>query len=242
MPVQVAENRFVRFKYHPDYLEGKREYETSKYKCTALDNALVEECDLILDGGNVVICGNKMILTEKVFKENSDKTPFQVTRELERAFDKQIIWIPCDPHEIKECDREGEIPLCHADGILSAIDDETLLLANYIDYDLDYRAELLRRLSPYFKIKELSFGSARSENSWIYINYLRIGDVVLLPVLDERADELAIKQIKEYLNTDKVFGIPSKYLTFSEENGGGSLHCISWNIYRINDLLQQQLS
>ena len=57
---------------------------------------------------------------------------------------------------------------------------------------------------------------------------------MLLPVLDEPADELAIKQIKEYLNTDKVFGIPSKYLTFNEENGGGSLHCISWNIYRFH--------
>lgn len=88
MPVQIAENEFVSYTYHPDYLEGKREYETAKYKCTALDNAVVEECDLILDGGNIVICGNKMILTEKVFKENSDKTPFQVTRELERAFKK----------------------------------------------------------------------------------------------------------------------------------------------------------
>lgn len=232
MPVQIAENRFVRYKYEPDYLEGRREFQTSKVRCEALEGAAIEDCDLILDGGNIVICGNKMILTEKVFRENKGKTPFQITKELERAFNKQVIYIPCDLHEIAECEQYGELPLCHADGILSVIDDETILLANYVDYDLQYRAELLSRLSPYFKIKELSFGNKRTENSWIYINYLRIGDVVLLPVLGEPADELAIQQIKEYLNTDKVFSVPSKELTFNEENGGGSLHCISWNIYR----------
>lgn len=230
MPVQVAENRFVSFRYDPDYLKGLDEYRTGVVRCDALKVAEIEKCDLVLDGGNIVVCGDRMILTEKVFRENADKTPPEITKELERAFGKQVIWIPCDPHEIRECEQRGELPLCHADGVLSAIDDDTILLANYIDYDPDYRARLIERLRPYFGIRELSFGPKRTGNSWIYINYLRVGDVVLVPILGEPADGMAMEQLRELLGTEKVYGIPSDRLTFNEDNGGGSLHCISWNV------------
>ena len=36
-----------------------------------------------MDGGNVVVCGNKMILTEKVFAENADMQPFEITKKVE---------------------------------------------------------------------------------------------------------------------------------------------------------------
>ena len=206
MPVQVDEHKFVSFRYDPDYLKGLDEFRTETVKCDAFNGAEIEECDLVLDGGNIVVCGDRMILTEKVFKANADRAQPEITKELERAFGKQVIWIPCDPHEIRECEERGELPLCHADGVLSAIDDDTVLLANYIDYDPDYRERLLERLRPYFRIKELSFGPKRSENSWIYINYLRVGDVVLVPILGELADDMAIEQLKEYLGTEKVYG------------------------------------
>lgn len=239
MPIQIGENKFVSFNYRPDYLVRVKDF--NKYittfsdlnKWSYLSDKEIIPCDLILDGGNIVICGDKVILTEKVFKENPLK-PYEITKRIENAFEKQVIWIPCDPHEITESMLIGELPLCHADGMVHAIDEETILLANYKDYDLQFRKELLDRLSPYFNIKEFHFDNARTENSWIYINYLQIGDMVFVPVLggkDEAADKLAIEQLKEYLGTNNVFGIDSNDLTFSEENGGGSLHCISWNIY-----------
>ena len=234
MPIQIGENKFMRYMYRPDYLwkvENNRQYITHNAKCDFLKGKEIVDCNVVLDGGNVVVCGNKMILTEKVFAENADLQPFEITKRIEQASGKQVIWIPVDPHEVKEARRKNELPLCHADGILHAIDEETILLSNYQDYDLDYRAKLLERLSPYFKIKEFGFGDKKSDNSWIYINYLQVGKVVLMPTLNEPADELAVEQLIEYLQVDTIVKIDSNELTFNADNGGGSLHCISWNVY-----------
>lgn len=240
MPIQVDERDFVSFNYSPDYLvrkKGDKKFMTSLSDLQKWgyywEGKNIRHCDLVLDGGNIVICGDKVILTEKVFRENLLK-PYEITRRIERAFGKHAIWIPCDPHEGMECAMEGKIPLYHADGMLHAIDDNTILLANYKDYDISFRNELLARLLPYFKIKEFHFDSARTENSWIYINYLQVQDIVLVPVLggdDAGADRMAIEQLKNFLGTDNVFGINTKKLTFNGENGGGALHCISWNVY-----------
>lgn len=244
MPIQISKNKFVRYKYSPDYLlksdDGER-YLT-KYPELPIGKDLIIDCNVILDGGNIVICGNKVIMTEKVFQENA-LPPSEITRRIEEAFGKQVIWIPCDPHEIEECRQRCELPLCHADGILHAIGDDTILLSNYKDYDLEYRKELLSRLRPYFKIKEFHFGELRTANSWIYINYLQVGNVVLMPVLGEKADDIAQKQLKNYLqevlkkNDFDIIPINSKELTFEaeDENVGGSLHCISWNIFEPNN-------
>lgn len=236
MPIQVGDNKFMRYRYNPDYLvkvQGMSEFITYKPECYFLRDKDVIDCDVILDGGNVVVCGNKIILTEKVFKENGDLTKYEITKRIESASEKQVVWIPCDPNEIKECEKRNELPLCHADGILHAIDNETILLSNYIDYDLEYRSKLLERLSPYFKIKEFHFSEISTEKSWIYINYLQVGNVVLMPTVNEEADDIAVKQLKEFLQVDSVIKIDSRELTFDakDENVGGSLHCISWNVF-----------
>ena len=236
MPIQIGENKFMRYTYRPDYLwkvDSNRQYITDNAICDFLTGKEIVDCNVVLDGGNVVVCGNKMILTEKVFAENADLQPFEITKWIEQASGKQVIWIPVDPHEVEEARRNNELPLCHADGILHAIDEGTILLFNYQDYDLDYRAKLLERLSPYFKIKEFGFGDKKSDNSWIYINYLQVGKVVLMPTLNEPADELAVEQLKEYLQVDTIVTIDSNELTFNaaDHNVGGSLHCISWNVF-----------
>lgn len=236
MPIQIGENRFVKYKYNPNYLTqtGLSKYITKIPNCPFLKDKEIIECNLVLDGGNIVICGNKVILTEKVFGENNSLSCFEVTHRIEEAFGKQVIWIPCDPYEIKYAQENNELPLCHADGILHAIDKETILLSNYIDYDPDFRAKLFERLSPYFKIEEYSFGDKHSSNSWIYINYLQIGKVILLPTVDEPTDNMALEKLKSLFHNDiTIEKIDSKELTFDAEDGnvGGSLHCISWNVY-----------
>lgn len=236
MPIQISENSFVRYKYSPDYLieAGKAAFITNKTDCPFLLDKEIIDCDLILDGGNIVICGNKIILTEKVFNENKNLSQFEITSRIEEAFGKQVIWIPCDPLEQEDAKSEKELPLCHADGILHAIDHKTILLSNYGDCAPEYRAKLIERLSPYFRIEEYSFGKAHTKKSWIYINYLQIGKVILLPVVGEEADDLAVAKLKSLFNNDiTVLKIDSNELTFdaADRNVGGSLHCISWNVY-----------
>ena len=78
MPIQIDENTFVTYQYSPDYLWSpeRRKYITSRFSTPAKIMANKEkepllpfyrpgvelrECRLILDGGNVVVCGDKII-------------------------------------------------------------------------------------------------------------------------------------------------------------------------------------
>lgn len=89
MPIQIEEDRFVSYKYTPNYLQDKTGLRLQTNPETALQasqNCLthllqnVVKIDLILDGGNVVKCGNTIVMTEKVFVENRDKSINEVDR------------------------------------------------------------------------------------------------------------------------------------------------------------------
>lgn len=263
MPIQIAPKTFVCYKYRPDYLLNPTEYEkyiTTKFydkesilatpeseQCHVLHGTDVElrNCELILDGGNIVLCGNKLILTDKVLRENNSKTKDQIISELKDAFMvEHVILIPADPYEIDECSKYDELPLCHADGILAPIDDNRILISDYGKDDKAYVTELKAILSQYFEqenIQQFKFGDKRTDNSWIYINFLRVGDVVLMPTVGNEADpndsdaicdKLALQQLQDILGVEKVIPINTRYLTMENpDNNGGSLHCVSWNIY-----------
>ena len=75
LPVRVAENRFVQFRYAPDYLA------TGKYRYLRADGQIaptlpwlkgVRRSEIGLDGGNVVGWGDRAVVTDKVFRENPE--------------------------------------------------------------------------------------------------------------------------------------------------------------------------
>lgn len=262
MPIQIAPKTFVCYKYNPDYLQSEKlkEFITTKFynserinstpekeQCSVLHKEGVElrNCDLVLDGGNIVLCGNRVILTNKVLRENDAKTREQIEAELKEAFRvEHVILIPSDPYEIDECSKYNELPLCHTDGILAPIDDNRILLSDYGKDDKGYVKQLKETLSPYFEngdILEFNFGGKRTENSWIYINFLRVGNIVLMPTVgkdenqndpDSICDKLAVDQLRDILGVEKVIPINTRYLTMeNQENNGGSLHCVSWNVF-----------
>lgn len=96
MPIQMDEKRFVSYKYYPDYLvkEHKEHYITDVKDVGNVDflhQAEVVSLDLVLDGGNVVKCGDKMVMTEKVFVENKEKSRNEVQR-LPSTICRLAIW------------------------------------------------------------------------------------------------------------------------------------------------------
>lgn len=266
MPIQISPKTFVCYKYKPDYLlqsENRIQYITTKFynsesinstpkkeQCSILhkEGFELKNCDLVLDGGNIVLCGNRIILTDKVLRENDTKTKEKIEAELKEAFSvEHVILIPSDPYEIEECAKLNELPLCHADGILAPIDDNRILLSDYGKDDKGYVMLLKETLSPFFdkeNIQEFKFGDNWTENSWVYINFLRIGDVVLIPSVgtneshndsDSICDKLAVDQLKNILGIENIIPINTRYLTLENKmNNGGALHCISWNVY-LND-------
>ena len=77
MPIQTDEKRFVFYKYNPNYLQKPHLKRTitdvtqiGAVEC--LRQSEVVNLDLVVDGGNVVKCGDKIVMTEKVFFENRD--------------------------------------------------------------------------------------------------------------------------------------------------------------------------
>lgn len=70
MPIQLDTHTFVGYRYAPDYLADEPDYVTDwRTICPRLDIEVVDS-DIVLDGGNVVVCDDKVVLTDKVLGEN----------------------------------------------------------------------------------------------------------------------------------------------------------------------------
>lgn len=222
MPIQADNKHFVFYKYNPDYLQ------TPNYKRTITDINRIEDIDflrrekvtdldLVLDGGNIVKCGDKIIMTEKVFAENKDKKRNDVVRLLEDTFQCDFVFLPWDRKEI----------FGHSDGIVHFIGDNKVLMTNYSDFDPYMARRFLEVLKRHVEVIPLTYTVKRKhQRSWAYINYLQIGKLVIVPQLGIPEDEQALRQIKEVLPQCKVVGVPA----LEAVRKGGALNCISWNV------------
>ena len=284
MPIQIEAKTFVTYEYKPDYLSFKESHKYITKRFSSQEkiknnkeiyknkeelelplyepNVTIRECHLILDGGNVVVCGDKIILTDKVFIENRPNTPEYVVGELKRAFGKEVIIIPSDPYEIEYARENYELPLCHADGVLAPINDDTIIISDYGKDPKGYVPALMNVLSRYFKpenIKQFNFGENYTEDAWVYINFLRVGDLILIPEIEydkrdkdgnldpshqdyleklKACNAEAKRQLKNFSGVENIVGINTTALTLGinkdgkeiNSNCGGALHCVSWEV------------
>lgn len=227
MPIQIDEYRFVFYKYTPDYLQDKYglQLQTNPMEVFQTESNLLQpiqqnslSLDLVLDGGNVVKCGDKIVMTDKVFVENKDKSNVEMQRMLEEAFRREVVFIPWDS--------QGE-PYGHSDGIIHYLGDKRVLMTNYADFDKTFANDYLRILEKHFDVITLKYNVKRKhERSWSYINFLQVGHLVLVPQLGIPEDEQALEQISAVMPSCEVVGIPA----LEAVRRGGALNCISWNI------------
>lgn len=223
MPIQFDDDRLIYYTYNPDYLQ------TPYYRRTITDINSIETLkhhygqyaqflDLVIDGGNVVICDDKVVMTEKVFAENKNKSPDEVRMLLKNAFHCDIIFLPWDKKEY----------LGHCDGIIHYVGNNKVLLTNYDDFSPYFYKKYRKILDSAFDVMPLKYkGSVKHRHSWAYINFLKVENYVLVPQLGISEDEQALQQISAALPKCKVIGIPS----LEAVRKGGALNCISWDIY-----------
>ena len=225
MPIQVGVERFVFFKYTPDYLQDKaglkiqtNPVDVFQNESNNLKNLVPQSStiDLVLDGGNVVKCDDVVVMTDKVFVENKDKTPAEVERILKDAFQSEILFLPWD----------GD--MCgHSDGIVHYAGNNRILITNYKDFSRYYYYRYLKILEKKFEVIPLKYKTRRLHaRSWAYINFLQIGNIVLVPQLGLDEDQQALEQIRKALPHHEVISIPA----LEAVRRGGALNCISWNI------------
>ena len=218
MPIQIDKGCFVYYKYNPDYLQ------TPYYRRTITDvdqinvpGSVGARLNLVIDGGNVVKCGDKVVMTEKVFVENKEISRTEVTKILEDAFCCKVVFLPWDRHEI----------MGHSDGIVHYAGSDRVLMTNYDDFDKGMSCRFRRILDKYFDVVSLHYNvKCKHKHSWAYINFLQVGNLVLVPQLGIPEDDQAVTQIASTMSSCKIVGVPA----LEAVRRGGALNCISWNI------------
>ena len=218
MPIQLEKTLVFLYEYWPDYLVGYDGYIPDV-------RAIIDELhlgrrpvDIVLDGGNVVKCGGKVVMTDKIFKENGLIERNELIATLEEYMEAQVVIVPWDRYEI----------FGHADGMVRWIEGDRVLLNNYVNTDPGLRRRLLEALSPHFVVEELEYDSPRLNRlSWAYLNFVRVGNCIFVPGLHAKEDQLALAQIQHFYPDCKVIQVQG---CDELARDGGALHCVTWNV------------
>ena len=186
---------------------------------------------LLIDGGNVVKCSDKVIMTDKVFLENRrlQYSRNEVMDELERLFG-HILIIPWN--------LQDKYDFCgHSDALIRHIDNNYVLINNLCNHPkTEWQLKEIKTIlkNNNIKFEQLDYGQGyHGVNDWAYLNFLQVGNKLLMPTVDKPAtDAMAQKQLEAIYKCD-VIPVPLLPIIKANGNyGGGALNCISWNIYQ----------
>jgi agmatine deiminase len=226
MPIQVAEDRFVQFRYAPDYLTGK-------YRHLRADGEIgptlpwIKNCvrsEIVLDGGNVVKWTDRVIMTEKVFDENPQWARRKLLRELERLLEvDRIVLIPAEPGDVTG----------HSDGVARFVNAESVLVNDYRKVDRKYRAVLLRRLKEAgLAVHEIPYQPGPESTQEMpsaagnYVNFLQARTALIMPLYGLSADDQTMQAVMETFPKLSVASLNCRDLA----SNGGVLNCISYAV------------
>ena len=108
MPFLLDDGHLVSYNYDPDYLK----YEKYCHLRTKIQ-PLNDHVNLAIDGGNFVRFTGKVIMTNKIFKENPLKTKTEIVETIkQKCALNELIIIPRQPYDM----------LGHSDGMVRWID------------------------------------------------------------------------------------------------------------------------
>jgi agmatine deiminase len=226
MPVQLDEDTFCHFVYAPDYLRRYEDRITSPEKCLLPFMKRFHQEAIVLDGGNVVASRDKVILTDKIYKENPSVAKPRLRQRLEEVFQAKCIIIPTDP-----ADEVG-----HSDGVVRFVAENSVLINDYSGIDSGYGKKVQSLLQQEgLQVDTLPLFEEQTKRRrpddlpsavGLYLNYLRVGNVVVMPGFGRQEDQVAVEKMQQVLPNAAVLQVPCRSL--AEE--GGVLNCISWTI------------
>ncbi len=230
MPIQISDDRFIVYNYNPDYLKDSgEEYLTDSHSIADgfLNHCNMSHYDITLDGGNIVTCAGHRVLTDKVFQENGKENyDPDFCDYISHVLDSRVIFLPwhCDNPQEPDADVYG-----HADGLVHWAGDNRVLMSNHRDYYPEEADEIRYRLEVVgFEVIEMLFDvpNPNRDFNWAYVNYLQVGNKIIVPTFGIPEDKQALKYIRE-ANPGCV--VQSFQMRDIAKNGG-ALHCITWNI------------
>lgn len=201
MPIQLSGEHFLVYKYDPDYLKDsgtKFLTDSQTIFKGVLQNCKLRDSGIILDGGNVVSCGEYRILTDKVFIENGKELyDPEFCRYIEKVLASKVLYLPWHREypEKPNSDVYG-----HSDGFVQWVGGNKVLMSNHRDFHKKEAEEMRLRLeNAGFEVTEMLFNVPNPDRNynWAYINYLRVGNKIIVPTFGIPEDEQALKYIKD---------------------------------------------
>lgn len=229
MPVQTESGKFIQFTYDPSYLKGKQEWEESRSdvkKVCQMNGIDATESDINLDGGNVLICGKRAIISDRLYSENPQKTKEELVEKLSELLDCEIIIIPA--LKSQDEDLTG-----HADGMVRFVDRNTILGNERLPNEYKYMKEGLQKAIdtynltyidvPFFEDKDPDYPSSAVG---IYVNYLEVNNLIVVPAFhhEKEKNKEAVDIIQKAF-PDKIIETIN-YDDVAKE--GGLLNCTTW--------------
>jgi len=223
MPIQINDNQFIQFTYNPDYLKPAQWHNTitnTDAVCKAIKINTIKS-HIVIDGGNICKSAHKVIMCDKVFKENPTYKSLQLIGELENLLQiDQLIIVPQDVHDFTG----------HADGMVRFLNETTVLINDYSKESLKFQSEFLKAIRraglQYIEVPYCPDWSTKDSAKGLYINYLEMSNLLLLPVFGIQEDEVAVRLFESIFPHHTIITIESNAIA----SQGGVLNCISWNI------------
>ena len=188
-----------------------------------MNNIHAQSSDINLDGGNVLICEGRAILSDRIFSENPDKTRNELIDELGKLLECEIIII-------KALNSKDEDFTGHADGMVRFVNKSTILgnrLSDDYKYIQDDRRKIFEKYNlkyidvPFFSTKD---SKHRDSAIGIYVNYLEVNNLIVVPIFGREEDKEAVDIIQKAF-PDKVI----ETINYNEVAiEGGLLNCTTW--------------
>ena len=224
MPIQVGLDKFVQFRYEPKYLDGFDDLRTIPSEIEMLKDYTIESSSINMDGGNVVCSKDKVILTNRVFKENTGLSKHDVQNELERLLDSEVYFV-------SDLDKEDDMT-GHIDGHLRFVDNENIVVNRLADEETFWQRSFHEMIAAsglrYVEMPWFTPSLKTSDVSAIgsYVNYLHLDDLIIFPVFDCKGnkDAEALKVIHNLFPNHNIE--PVVINDIAKE--GGLMNCITW--------------
>ena len=237
MPIQLSKNEYFKYVYKPDYLVKSKNPDDKQYitDCNNVIRGMGLNChktDLVIDGGNMVSCGSYIVMTNKIFQENYDsykENPDDFKNEFESELGHPVIIIPWTMHgdfDAEDTDKYG-----HSDGFVKWCGGNRILMGNHGD-EYPTEAKAIRSVLEEhgFEVTEMRFKDKVehpcADLNWAYINFLQVGQHIILPSFNIEEDIIAYKYVKDAFPNCEIHQIEMAEIAIE----GGAMHCISWNI------------
>lgn len=224
MPVRTESGKLIQFRYEPSYLKGKPEWEEScsdvRTVCE-VNGIKAQFSDINLDGGNVLICDGRAILSDRIFPENPGVEPDSLVKELSRLLECEIIIIPTIHGDLTG----------HADGMVRFVDRNTIL-GNRLADEYKYWREGMQKVIETYKFSyiDIPFFEDKSHPGHpnnaigVYVNYLEVNNLIIVPVFNREQDKEVLTILRKAFPGRQIETIDYDDVALE----GGLLNCTTW--------------